>query len=74
MGSNDQTMKVATQCPPYSVPDNQTGIAHLGVALHLLLRKSHTYQFSLADNCSEGNWGETDEGWGMGSHRKILGA
>ena len=55
-------MEVATQCPPYSVPDSQDGIARLGVALHLLSGKSHTYQFSLAENCCEGILGYTGEG------------
>lgn len=42
-------MEVATQCPLYAVP------AHQGVALHLLSKKSHTYQFSLAKKYSEEN-------------------
>lgn len=50
-------MEVATQWPPYSVPDSQVGTARLRAALHLLLRKSHTYQISLAENC---------QGWGPG--------
>lgn len=62
VGSSDQTMEAATQCPPYAVPGSEVGPAHLGTALHFLSKKSHTYQFSPAEKYSEGILGWTGDG------------
>lgn len=71
-GSSDQSMEVATQCPPCADPGGEAGPAHLGAALYFLSGKSHTYQFSLAEKCSESWLGQVRAG--VGCHRMTLGA
>lgn len=56
-------MEVATQCPLYPVPGSDVGPAQMGAALHLLSRKSHTYQLSLANKYSEETLAWTGDGW-----------